>query len=222
MSKLFNNSEKKHIPYASRRELAIACALGCLNIILGMIVSYFVNIDVAFVAVIFVIVYMIEIAVMQYKHVSVREEMPLYEIHDFLSEEGSVVFKNSADPVVVVDVHGTVLWYNTAMHMIKTQDENFVGMNISMMFDEKAESDIFSGEPVYIDGKIYSTESFVLSESKNGLYLLKLSDVTALSAFEKKYNDERVAVAYVAIDNVEDILQYVHEKFRDAISSVDD
>jgi c-di-AMP phosphodiesterase-like protein len=52
--------------------------------------------------------------------------------------------------------------------------------------------------------------------------LASLTDVTALTASEKKYNDERVAVAYIAIDNVEDILQYVHEKFRDAISSVDD
>ena len=222
MSKLSNTPDKKHIPYASRRELALACALGCINIVLGMLVLYLVNVEIIFVAIGFVILYMIEISVMQFKHASTREALPLYEIHDFLSEEGSVVFKNSTAPVVALDVHGTVLWYNDAMRRIRAQDENFVGLNISSIFDEKTESDIFSGDPVSIDGRIYSAESFVISETKDGLYILKLTDVTALTAAEKKYNDERVAVAYVSIDNVEDVLQYVHEKFRDAISSVDD
>lgn len=222
MSKLSHASEKKHIPYASRRELVIACALGCLNIVLGMLVLYFLDIEIALVAVGFVIIYMIEISVMQYRHTSVIEALPLYEIHDLLCEEGSVILKNSTSPVLALDMHGTVLWYNDAMRKIKEQDENFVGMNISAVFDEKTEADIFSGEPVYIDGKIYSTESFVLSENRDGLYVLKLTDVTALTASEKKYNDERVAVAYISIDNVEDILQYVHEKFRDAVSAVDD
>ena len=48
-----------------------------------------------------------------------------------------------------------------------------------------------------------------------------LTDVTELSEVEKKYNDERTCVAYISIDNTEDVSQYVHEKFRDAISLVD-
>ena len=49
-----------------------------------------------------------------------------------------------------------------------------------------------------------------------------LTDITALSEAEKRYADERVVVAYIAIDNVEDVLQYVHEQSRDAVSIVDD
>ena len=56
----------------------------------------------------------------------------------------------------------------------------------------------------------------------NSLSLLMLSDITALSAMESKYQDEQVAVAYIAIDNVEDVLQYVHEKYKDAVNEVDD
>ena len=49
-----------------------------------------------------------------------------------------------------------------------------------------------------------------------------LSDITELQILEKKYNDERVAVAYIAIDNIEDVLQYVHEKFADAVVSIEE
>lgn len=55
MSKLTDSSEKKYIPYASRRELAVACLLGCTNILLGIIVAYFANIEAAFVAVGFIL-----------------------------------------------------------------------------------------------------------------------------------------------------------------------
>lgn len=222
MSKLNNTSEKTHIPYASRRELAIACALGCLNILLGALVAYFADIEVAFVAVGFIVLYMIEIAVLGFKHTSLQTTLPKVSIHELLSEEGSVVIKNSTAPVIAVDVHGTVLWCNEAMRTLKAQEENFIGENVSSVFDENTASDLFSGEPVTIDGRLYSVEGFTVSEKWDGLYLAILTDVTALTASEKRYNDERVAVAYMAIDNVEDILQYVHEKFRDAISTVDD
>ncbi len=222
MSKLTNTSEKTHIPYASRRELAIACALGCLNILLGALVAYFADIEVAFVAVGFIVLYMIEIAVLGFKHAALQTMLPKVGIHDLLAEEGSVVIKNSTAPIIAVDVHGTVLWCNDAMRTLKAQEENFIGDNVSSVFDEKTASDLFSGEPVQIDGRLYSVEGFTVSEKWDGLYLAIFTDVTALTASQKRYNDERVAVAYVAIDNVEDILQYVHEKFRDAISSVDD
>ena len=222
MTKFTNNSEKKHIPYASRRELAIACALGCLNIILGSLVAHFVQIEVAFVAIGFIVIYMLEISVMGLKHTTAQTELPLISIHELLNEEGSIVIKNTTSPIIALDMHGKVLWYNEAMRAIKARNENFIGMDVSTIFDENTPSDIFSDEPVSIDGRIYSVQGFTVSERWDGLYLVELSDITALSESEKRYNDERVAVAYIAIDNVEDVLQYVHEKFRDAISTVDD
>ena len=223
MSKLLPSYEKRHIPYASRRELSVAVALGCLNIILGVIGAYLLDgIEEAFIATALVVIYMLEIAFMGFKHRSVQSSLPLAGIHDLLSEEGSVVIKNTTSPIIALDIHGKVLWYNEAMRSIKAHAENFIGMNVSSIFDENTYSDIFSGDPVYIDGKIYSAQGFTVSEKWDGIYLAMLTDITALSAAEKRYNDERLAVAYIAIDNVEDVLQYVHEKFRDAISTVDD
>jgi len=72
-----------------------------------------------------------------------------------------------------------------------------------------------------VKGRLYKIEGFKVSEDGDGLYLAMLTDITTLSEAEKKYSDERVAVAYIAIDNVEDVLQYVHEQSRDAVAVVD-
>ena len=39
---------------------------------------------------------------------------------------------------------------------------------------------------------------------------------------EKSYHDERTAVAYIVIDSVDELMQYVNDRFRDAIGEVDD
>ncbi len=223
MSKLSNASDKKHIPYASRRELAIAIVLGCFNIVLGVaIAGIFSNANIALMAVLFVVLYMLEITLIAIRHRSTQTIMPINNIHHLLAEDGSVVIKNSVSPIVALDVHGTILWYNDAMRATRPDDENLIGLNVSSLFDEETCAELFSGAPVSIDGKIYRVEGFNITDREDGLYIAMLTDVTALTASVQRYNDERVAVAYIAIDNVEDVLQYVHEKFRDAISSVDD
>ena len=223
MSKFGSGSDKKHIAYASRRELAFAVVLGCLNIVLSVLFSsIFDGITYAVFAALFIAIYMIEIAVMGLKHRAIQTTHQTQNIHDLLSEQGSVVIKNSQAPIIALDIYGTVLWYNDAMRQIMPTEENYISRNISEIFDTDAAYDIFSDTPVKINEKLYKTEGFTVTERHDGLYLAMLTDVTLLSAAEKRYEDERVAVAYIAIDNVEDVLQYVHEKFRDAISSVDD
>ena len=36
--------------------------------------------------------------------------------------------------------------------------------------------------------------------------MLSLTDITALSEMEKKYNENKVCIAYIAIDNIEDVV----------------
>ena len=75
---------------------------------------------------------------------------------------------------------------------------------------------------ITIGNSLYSAEGFAVSEKGDGLYLALLSDITCLTETERKYRDERVSVAYIAIDNVEDVLQYVQDKFANAVSSIDE
>ncbi len=217
-----NDNGKLHIPYASRFEIVLYAALGCLNIALAAVLCSFIRIDAVFIAVSMAVLYLAEIAFIGLRRASSAEISTEKSIHKLLAEDGGIVFKNSTSPIIAFDSYGTILWYNTAMDDSLDSYENFIGRNISSVID--LDESFVEGEngTVTINSSIYNVEGFVISDKGNGLYIAVLHDITKLTVTERKYLDERVAVAYIAIDNVEDVLQYVHDKFADEVSKVDD
>ncbi len=217
------DNQNFHIPYASKQDMILYATLGLLGIIAVAIFCHFVSvIDPIFVAVLVGFVYLIGISIIGVRRIARSRVYPTKSIHGLLGEDGSEVFKNSKSPIIIFDLHGTILWYNDAMRSALDSYNNYIGEKISSVLDINIE-DASCGEcRTTVGGKVYNVEGFVLSKKNNGLYLAMLSDETQLRALEQKYNDERVAVAYIAIDNIEDILQYVHEKFADAIASIED
>ena len=221
-------SEKKYksinfrVPYASRFEIALCIALACLNIAILAVICEFFETSAVFSAIFVSLIYLLEIAVIEINHKAKQKVLPHKSIHALLEEECSVVIKNALSPIIAVDIYGTILWYNDSMRAIIASDDTMVGQNIEKVFIKEFDSDSFSDMTVTVSDRLYKIEGFKVSEEGNGIYIAMLSDVTSLSEAEKKYTDERVAVAYIAIDNVEDVLQYVHEKSRDAVAVVDD
>ena len=217
-----NKNERKHIPYASRMQLAICIMLSPISITIYALLREYLTIDSVFLAIIISVVYLLSVALVTAYHSKYIKSLPSHDIQKLLQETGSSVLKNTKAPVMAIDAYGTVLWYNDSMRSILEEHGNFVDSNISMLIDKPITKENLAGEPITLFGKLYTMEGFELSKKENGLYVAMFNDVTEFSDIKKKYADERVAVAYVAIDNVEDILQYVHEKFKDAVASVDD
>ena len=218
------DNQNMHIPFASRQDMILYASLGLLNLVLVAVFCEFLTfIEPIFIALIIGLIYLVEISAIGIHRMKKTVVYPTKSIHGLLGEEGSVVFKNSRSPIVIFDFRGTILWYNDSMRTALDSYTNYVGESINEIFDVEIPMDEdFIDCRTVIAGKEYAIEGFVLSKKNNGLYLAMLSDITLLSALEKKYNDERVAVAYIAIDNVEDVLQYVHEKLSDAIVSIED
>ena len=215
-------NNNRHIPYASRQDMILYAALSVLHIaLLALLCEY--NLFKPIISAIAVcFLYLVEIAIIGIRRMAKSRIIPTQSIHGLLGEEGSIVFKNSKSPIIIFNFHGTVLWYNDSMRVILDPYTNFIGKKISDVLSFNME-DIESGDcKVTLDNNVYGVEGFVLSKNNNGLYLAMLSDITEFNALEKKYNDERVAVAYIAIDNVEDVLQYVHERFADSVANIED
>ena len=212
-----------HVPFASKKDMILYATLGVFNITLVAILCDTLKfIQPIFIALAVGLIYLCEIAVIGARRIARSRVFPTRSIHGLLGEDGSVVFKNSHSPIVIFDFHGTVLWYNDAMREALSSANNFIGQRIDEVIAINME-DVETGEcRTTIADKRYSVEGFVLSKKNNGLYLAMLTDISELDALENKYNDERVAVAYIAIDNVEDVMQYVHEKLSDSISTIED
>ena len=209
-------------PYASRLELMLCVALGVFNIAILALLCEFVAVDKVVLAILITVLYLAEIALLGVRRASNTKVLPDKNIHALLEEEGSVVFKNSNSPVVAFDKRGRILWYNDAARAAVTSYENYIGHDISELMDITPGDLSEENVTVKISSGVYSVEGFTVSERGDGLYLALLTDVTKLTETERRYRDERVAVAYIAIDNVEDVLQYVHDKFASAVSSIDE
>ena len=215
-------TDKKNVPYISRKEFSICVALACVNILLFALFSIFVSeVHPALYAFAFTALYLIEVSLIGIHRASNAKVENDVEMHELLMENGSVVLKNSLSPIIALNSNGRILWYNDAMREIIPFAENIVGENIDELIGDQIKDNLFSSEPVKIGNGVYTTEGFTVSEKNDGLYIIMLTDVTKLRDVEKRYTDERAAVAYIAIDNVEDALQYVHEEYRDAVAVVD-
>ena len=184
-----NFNDKKNVPYISRVEFAICVALACANILLFALFTIFASkVHAAFYAFAFIALYLIEISIIGIHHASNATAANNAEIHELLMENGSVVLKNSLSPIIALDANGTILWYNDAMRSIIPYADNVVGENIDELIGDEIKSNLFSSEPVRIGNGVYATEGFTVSENNGGLYIIMLTDVTALREVEKRYS----------------------------------
>lgn len=215
-------NRKNNVPFASRRELVMCIALACLNITVFGLFCEFTSINKSVISICVVLIYLLEIAALGVLRQKQQNSEPNVGMHDILQETSSTVLKNTNQPIATFDEQGNILWCNDAMLKVLRFEENPVGMTIENVFGSTLPIDKFGSTNIQIRNELYSAESFVLTNKENAIYMLSLTDVTALSEMEKKYNENKVCIAYIAIDNIEDVLQYVHEKFRVAVSRVDE
>lgn len=220
-----DNKNKKYVPYASRTETILYIALACLNIVLVSIVGFTIEtINFVFLALAFVLLYLVEVSVIALLRTKVATYVPKKSVYQMLEETCSVALKDTIMPAIAIDDYGKILWYNEAMSEILTPDENYIGRNASEILN----TDIYKGvraervTRVSIGNSIYNLEGFVVSEEGDGVYLAVFNDITELSETRRKYVEEKVAIAYIAIDNAEEVSQYIHEKFSDIVYIIED
>ena len=204
-----------------KAEAAVLCVIGCFNIAIAAVLCGIFDLDPVIVSFATAAAYLLEITLLGIKKKTDMPDEAAVTVHKFLDETGSAVFKNTTAPALVYNRYGRILWYNDAMGAALGKYENRIGAEIDDIIGDKLSPESDSSE-IVIGDRTYSVEGFTLTEKGDGLYMSLLSDVSELSLLEKKYRDERVAVAYIAIDNVEDVLQYIHDKFASAVSYIDD
>ena len=216
-----NETFGNNSPSLSGSEITLAVFLGCFNMLLLSVLTAFSDVPLYFSAPAAVALYLCEIALIAFRKKIYARVAEDGGIAALLEERGITVLKNTQYPVFVFNTGEKILWYNDAAREILPPDENFISRPISEVITFSSDTAPEEKATVTFAGRLYHAESFRIGE-ESPLLILMLSDATLLAEAEKKYQDERVAVAYIAIDNVEDILQYVHEKFKDAVAAVDD
>ncbi|MBE6594895.1 MAG: hypothetical protein E7644_03755 [Ruminococcaceae bacterium] len=72
------------------------------------------------------------------------------------------------------------------------------------------------------DGDRYVARAYAINLSGRVNYLVTFTDVSELLELKEKMDRDMPAVAYIDIDNLEELTQYTHVNYRDASRQVDD
>lgn len=126
-------------------------------------------------------------------------------------------------PAVLLGAGERVLWCNDAFAALCQEKETPVGKTFAsllplapeeMLYAEHREKTVLSGD------RLYACRTLSLPEEDACLTVL--DDVTSLHDYCRRTTEDQTAVAYVVIDNIEELLQYIQEKFRSAATEVEE
>lgn len=194
------------------------------------------------VGIIFLSVYVIAVVIMLFvnKRYAVGRRMRSRE-NIALSTAMSDLVQSINIPMAVTDRGGKIIWYNDEMFALSGRKRHAFGINISDICQlapeelaktnseiepENAAEEIkvrneASVSTVDIHGKKFEARSYEMRVVGKTYYLSVFDDVTELTALKEKVSAKAPVVAYVVIDNLEELAQYVRVSSREAANEAE-
>lgn len=140
------------------------------------------------------------------------ESMKAYTEHIMKAVDKTMSYSisNHPLPVCLIDSEGMFLWYNKKFSDIYQDLEDLTagifkitGLRASEFFSEDS---VDKSAQVSHNGKTYKVLSSFLDDDKNNSAVLYWVDVTNYELLKTLYKDERICVAYVNVDNYDDLI----------------
>ena len=137
-------------------------------------------------------------------------------------------------PVLICDDKSKILWYNKALaklyHSAETLHGRFLDQFTSVDIQSVIECEEEQGlratlkrnvRPEYAES-VFAIRAFRLSFPKKNYYITVWNDKSDLVRKEKEMADQDDVVAFIVIDNLQEMLQFEKEKYRIVIRNTPD
>lgn len=144
-------------------------------------------------------------------------------------------------PFTVTDSNGKVIWYNKKMALLSGLKKPLYGINVSEFCqivpeelakhlvpteaDDIIDTDSIGAEVAFntveMSGRQFTAKSYKMQVVGKTYYLSALTDVTELCTLKQKKEAESPVVAYVVIDNLDELAQYVRVSSREAANEAE-
>ena len=223
---------KKKRMLATGRDITVLVLAGVLTILGAVLLAGLTDLDPLFVGMFAVFVYMAFLAAYLSVRLSLARRGP--EMPDKAEKGGDLTafLYASPHPAVLCDLKGTVLWYNDAFLTATGREDIAEGVLLEDLClpvrREEVASELSELDVRALGGELYAAEKTYMAKS-GGCYLYVLRSISVWNATTRllgetqaAYENGQTAVAYIIIDNVEDLLQNIQEQFRLATANVSD
>jgi len=127
-------------------------------------------------------------------------------------------------PVLICDFDGKIIWQNRAFSEI-TKGQDYYGKSINQLIAPSLEALMSDANPKGIECKAFDRCFFVKGyniTSPTKKYCITVwRDETELVSTKEKLLDKEVLVAYIVIDNMDEIMQFTQSSYRAVASEIE-
>lgn len=145
-------------------------------------------------------------------------------------------------PYAVVTEDGKIVTVNQAFRRAAGREDSLFGENLSAVCDlsadvlpalirkeaddsessdEAEEESLLAGKSVLIGDRKYRLECFPILTGGQNFYFLTFDDITELSALNTLHRETTAAVAYIVLDNLDELAQYVKVSYQNETRDVE-
>lgn len=137
----------------------------------------------------------------------------LYDIATDMDETISYSVIYNPLPLCIIDNVGNVMWHNAKFNDVvddievgKTNIYELTGVKVHEMTNEelKDKTILINSKQIRRKFRVYSSEA--RTGGVSGSRMLHWIETTAVEQIKEKYRDERICVAYINVDNYDDII----------------
>ncbi|MHB1150968.1 MAG: GGDEF domain-containing protein [Eubacteriales bacterium] len=149
-------------------------------------------------------------------------------VSDIGSPLGSItldVISRLRQPVLICDESGKIIWYNRELTHRVGRRETLYGRGLETICDvtpaEIVAAESAEGVDVEAFGTTFGVRGYKITSQNKNYILMLWYDKTELEAAYRRIADETTVVAYIMVDNLEELIQYVQEKYRTASTEIE-
>ncbi len=129
-------------------------------------------------------------------------------------------------PYLITDEVGGIIWYNRALVALTGRKDSLYGLSTDVFFPVRM-ADLIrdeqeDGVPMAFGERCFRARVYRMPVPGKSFWLTVLTEDTALVALADRAARERTVVAYIVLDNLEELAQYMRgESFRSAASEIE-
>ena len=130
----------------------------------------------------------------------------------FTPETDLLLYNNVSTPMVACNLHGIIQWGNNAFHLLcedagikPRKFADITGIGIDAVIDSMESKDDCL---ITVDGKNYRINGMIAGNVSNRVIITTWDDITELENIKQQLIEKDSLIAYIYIDNLEDLAQY--------------
>jgi Predicted signaling protein consisting of a modified GGDEF domain and a DHH domain len=127
-------------------------------------------------------------------------------------------------PSVICDENDKIVWYNRALINKLNIRESMYGKNLKVICglssEEISATDNETGIDTLLNDRFFNIKGYMLSSQQKRYFITVWNDSTELNKAYKRLRDEDIVIAYIVIDNLDEMMQFLQDKSRTASADV--